>query len=336
MSERYLSIELGEAHSSFARTLVDMNDQTETQIRNTKTDYQNAIERATDALTGVNGGHIRWVMDSNNEPQEMLIMDTDSELTARVIWRYNVNGWGVSTDGGQTYTMAAVLDTSVGGNGCTISANYITAGTMSAARILGGILKLGGNNNGNGTFELYNSSGTKILTIDNTGIAYANNKFKVAANGNMSAQDASLTSATVTGSITSTSGSNTAGINNGEVYSNYSGQKALMNNANFVIHNIANDVDVFKVFADYNIGQLTIENSQGTITLYCGGSQYLSASDDFQISSQGDISLNASGSINLSAPDGVQFNGSYGRTGGFYDRDGNYITVEDGVIVGGI
>ena len=336
LSERYLLIELGEAHSSFARTLVDMNDQTETQIRNTKTDYQNAIERATAALTGVNGGHIRWVLDSNNEPQEMLIMDTDDELTARVIWRYNVNGWGVSTDGGQTYTMAAVLDTSVGGNGCTISANYITAGTMSAARILGGILKLGGNNNGNGTFELYDSSGTKILTIDNTGIAYANNKFKVAANGNMSAQDASLTSATVTGSFTSTSGSNTAGIENGEVYSQYNGQRSLMNNANFVIHNIANDVDVFKVFADNNIGEITISNSQGAVTLYCGGTQYLSASDDFQITSQGDISLNANGSINLSAADGIQFNGSYGRTGGFYDRDGNYISVEDGVIVGGI
>ena len=336
LAERYLSIELGEAHSSFARTLVDMNDQTNVAVQNTKTDLQNAIERATEALTGVNGGHIRWVMDSNNEPQEMLIMDTDSELTARVIWRYNVNGWGVSTDGGQTYTMAAVLDTSVGGNGCTISANYITAGTMSAARILGGILKLGGISNGNGTFELYNSSGTKILTIDNTGIKYANNKFGVDANGNMSAQNASLTSASVTGSISSTSGSNTAGIENGEVYSQYNGQRSLMNNANFVIHNIANDVDVFKVFADNNIGEITISNSQGTVTLYCGGTQYLSASDDFQITSQGNISLNANGSINLSAANGIQFNGSYGRTGGFYDRDGHYISVEDGVIVGGI
>ena len=141
LSERYLSIELGEAHSSFARTLVDMNDQTNVAVQNTKTDLQNAIERATAALTGVNGGHIRWVLDSNNEPQEMLIMDTDDESTARVIWRYNVAGWGVSTDGGQTYTMAAVLDTTPGGNGCAFSANYVTAGTMSAARIRGGVLQ---------------------------------------------------------------------------------------------------------------------------------------------------------------------------------------------------
>ena len=248
--------------------------------------------------------------------------------------RINASGLGFSKNGvNGLFTNAFVFDATKGGH---LVADFITAGTMLADRILGGTLKLGGNNNGNGVLEIYNTSGTKIMTINNTGIYYANNMFGVNASGNLSAQNASLTSATVTGSISSTSGSNTAGINNGEVYSQYNGQRSLMNNANFVIHNIANDVDVFKVFADNNIGEITISNSQGTVTLYCGGTQYLSASDDFQITSQGDISLNANGSINLSAPDGIQFNGSYGRTGGFYDRDGNYISVEDGVIVGGV
>ena len=51
----------------------------------------------------------------------------------------------------------------------------------------GGTLKLGGASNGNGVLEIYNSSGTKIATIDNTGISVSNDKFKVDVNGNVTA-----------------------------------------------------------------------------------------------------------------------------------------------------
>ena len=335
LAERYLSIELGEARSSMASTLVKMDaDQTQA-LEDTKTNLERAIEVATDWLTNSNS-HCYIIKDENTDVITDFIFVNGNEpiQTATQVMRINASGLGFSKNGvNGLFTNAFVFDATKGGH---LVADFITAGTMLADRILGGTLKLGGNNNGNGVLEIYNTSGTKIMTINNTGIYYANNMFGVNASGNLSAQNASLTSATVTGSISSTSGSNTAGINNGEVYSQYNGQRSLMNNANFVIHNIANDVDVFKVFADNNIGEITISNSQGTVTLYCGGTQYLSASDDFQITSQGDISLNANGSINLSAPDGIQFNGSYGRTGGFYDRDGNYISVEDGVIVGGV
>lgn len=335
LAERYLSIELGEARSSMASTLVKMDaDQTQA-LADTKTNLERAIEVATDWLTNADS-HVYIVEDENTGSiSEFLFVNGNQPIqTATQVMRLNAAGLGFSKNGvNGPFTNAFVFDADKGGH---LVADFITAGTMLADRILGGTLKLGGNNNGNGVLEIYNSSGTKIMTINNTGIYYANNMFSVNASGNLSAQNASLTSATVTGSISSTSGSNTAGINNGEVYSQYNGQRSLMNNANFIIHNIANDVDVFKVFADNNIGEITISNSQGTVTLYCGGTQYLSASDDFHITSQGNISLNANGSINLSAPDGIQFNGSYGRTGGFYDRDGNYISVEDGVIVGGV
>lgn len=52
-----------------------------------------------------------------------------------------------------------------------INATYIKSGTLSANLIKGGILKLGGASNGNGTIEIYNASGEKIGTINNAGAA---------------------------------------------------------------------------------------------------------------------------------------------------------------------
>ena len=50
-----------------------------------------------------------------------------------------------------------------------MNATYIDTGHLSASLIHGGTLKLGGGSNGNGKLEVYDSSDTKIGTIDNTG-----------------------------------------------------------------------------------------------------------------------------------------------------------------------
>lgn len=108
-------------------------------------------------------GHIHFTMDQNGVWQEMLIMDTDDVATATKIWRWNLNGWGYSGDGGQTYTIAATM------NGA-ILASMITTGTMLADRIRGGTLELGGQNNGNGILKVFNSSGVQKAQLDNTGL----------------------------------------------------------------------------------------------------------------------------------------------------------------------
>ncbi len=51
-----------------------------------------------------------------------------------------------------------------------INASMIKAGYISFDRAQGGTLKLGGNNNGNGELQLYNSSNSLIGGMDNTGI----------------------------------------------------------------------------------------------------------------------------------------------------------------------
>jgi phage-related protein len=200
LTERYLSIELGEPRSNFARTIVDMNDQTTQEIVEAKSEMEKAIDAATAAITGVNGGYVKINSTSDGKPYEILIMDNEDASQAVTVWRYNLAGWGVSTNGiNGPDSMAATLNPTYG---ASINADYIIAGTMLANRIHGGILKLGGSNNGNGTLEIYNSSGTKIVTIDNNGIYYGNQKFTVDANGNVT-----MTGATINGgSITYTNG----------------------------------------------------------------------------------------------------------------------------------
>ena len=197
LAERYLSIELGDARSNFAKTLVDMSDQTQQEIVEAKSELQKAIDIATEALTGVNGGCIKIVQDADGKPQELLIMDDDDAAQATVVWRYNVAGWGVSTNGiNGPYQMAATINSTYG---ASINANYIVVGTMLANRIKGGTLKLGGDNNGDGVFEIYNESDAKIITIDKDGIRYENGKFSVNAAGELTATNANI-SGTITGS----------------------------------------------------------------------------------------------------------------------------------------
>lgn len=55
-----------------------------------------------------------------------------------------------------------------------LNAEYIQSGTVSADYIHGGILKLGGASNGNGVFEVYNSSGTRVGLWNNVALYVGN------------------------------------------------------------------------------------------------------------------------------------------------------------------
>lgn len=212
LAERYLSIELGEARSSMASTLVKMDaDQTQA-LEDMKTNLERAIEVATDWLTNADS-HVYIVEDENTGSiSEFLFVNGNQPIqTATQVMRLNAAGLGFSKNGvNGPFTNAFVFDSDKGGH---LVADFITAGTMLADRILGGTLKLGGNNNGNGVLEIYNTSGTKIMTIDCTGVYYANNKFKVDASGYATMTDATING----GSITYTNGK--FGVTSGGVMS---------------------------------------------------------------------------------------------------------------------
>lgn len=165
--DRYDEMELGDARSTFADTLIDpMENAIEAATENlaSKSFMQRAIDHATELITGGLGGHIIFLYDANGKPTDMLVMDTESVGTAVNVLRINVNGIGFSSNGvNGPFESAWTLDGQ-------FVADFITAGTMLANRIKGGTLSLGGVDNGNGVLRVYDASGTQIGLWNKDGI----------------------------------------------------------------------------------------------------------------------------------------------------------------------
>lgn len=146
LKERYDSIELGDARPNFANTFISTGKETMHIIHTQSSQLAQAIENATELITGNHGGYV-VLHDSDNdgEPDEILIMNTNSILTATKVWRWNASGLGYSNTGySGAYGLAMTMDGS-------IVANYITSGSMSANRIRTGRLE---DTNGNNFFDL--------------------------------------------------------------------------------------------------------------------------------------------------------------------------------------
>jgi phage minor structural protein len=99
----------------------------------TKTDYDSRLAMATAMLTGAFGGHVY----SNGS--ELFIMDSEDPAQAKIVWRWNVNGFGKSSTGiDGPYTTALTFDdefiTNVI-NAMVIRGSLIEAGSVQAASI---------------------------------------------------------------------------------------------------------------------------------------------------------------------------------------------------------
>lgn len=190
LTERYDRIELGDAKTTFAETLMGEADQLiEQKLKDTPSwsDMDLAIMNATNLITGGMGGHIVFLYDANQHPTDMLVMDTADVSTAVHVLRINVNGIGFSSNGiNGPYTSAWTL------NG-VFNADFIVAGTMSAARIHGGTLVLGGQNNGNGAITVYDGSGNIIGQWNNSGIVINGGIIRTSDGNRTSAIDSGYT-----------------------------------------------------------------------------------------------------------------------------------------------
>lgn len=132
LNEKYKSVELGEARSSFTDTVLEqekaLNDLA-TVVRegfaNATAEWRQAIDEATALITGNSGGYV--VLHPAEHPQEILIMDTPDIETAVHVWRWNSAGLGYSSTGyNGTYGLAMTM------NGAIV-ADFITAGTLNGA-----------------------------------------------------------------------------------------------------------------------------------------------------------------------------------------------------------
>jgi len=128
-----------------------------------------AVENATKAITGASGGNIRFVYDGNGKPIEFLIMDTDDIATAQKVWRFNIGGFGFSSNGyNGTYATAITQD----GH---IVADFMDVGTLTAVLIKSQDGKSKWNLS-TGDMELFN---TKLSTIG-SGATYRNSDYSQA------------------------------------------------------------------------------------------------------------------------------------------------------------
>ncbi len=128
------------------------------------TEINQAVENATEIITGGKGGYVVISLSDSGHPDEILVMDAPSKEDAENVIRINRNGIGFSNTGyNGPFNTAWTIDGS-------FLANYITAGTMYADRIKGGMLTLGGAGNINGAMKILDAQGRQIGVWDSTGI----------------------------------------------------------------------------------------------------------------------------------------------------------------------
>lgn len=193
--ERYDNVELGEVKKGLADTI---SSQTSSIIDISKNSgvssaVKAAIMAASEAITGQKGGSvILHDTRGGNKPNELLFLDNDDISQAQKVWRFNLSGFGYSSNGYEgPFTTAITRDGS-------IVADFITTGSMNAARVTAGILK---SQNGRVQFDL--TAGT--LTIkDGAGTT----KLGFDSNGNLTIRGTVYASSgEFTGKITANSGS---------------------------------------------------------------------------------------------------------------------------------
>lgn len=200
--ERYDNVELGEVKKGLADTI---SSQTSSIIDISKNSgvssaVKAAIMAASEAITGQKGGSvILHDTRGGNKPNELLFLDNDDISQAQKVWRFNLSGFGYSSNGYEgPFTTAITRDGS-------IVADFITTGSMDAARITAGILK-----SKDGRFLIDLTANT--ITMKNP---RGNTVFAFDGNGNL----------TISGNVTATGGSIAGFTINGN---NLSGSKVQL------------------------------------------------------------------------------------------------------------
>ena len=129
-----------------------------------------AKENATHIMNMATTGYIT-ITKGENGSEELIISNVWDYTKATKLWKWNMNGFGYSNDGGKTFGLAMTMDGS-------IVADYITSGVLNADVIRAGVLKDYG-----GNFSLDFTTGK--LTMKKGSINIGNGNFTVDENGNL-------------------------------------------------------------------------------------------------------------------------------------------------------
>lgn len=142
-------------------------------IEKERTERERALKRLSEMISNSGGG--LFLTEEQLEDQSKIFYAHDKPTLAesKNIIKVTSAAIGFSTDGGETYPFVLSYDGetilrqiyAIG-----IDADYIKTGHITADRIRGGTMTLGGLNNENGALYILNSKGAIVGTLDNKGI----------------------------------------------------------------------------------------------------------------------------------------------------------------------
>ena len=241
LTDQYDSIELGDGRPSIADTIANQQIAIDT-VMNQKaggevsTAVQEAINAATALITGNKGGYV--VLHSTTggkQPDEILILDEPSIEEAVKVWRWNNSGLGYSSSGyNGSYETAITQDGQ-------IVADFITTGSMNAARITAGILSSA---DGRvqfdltaGTLYIKDSAGTTKLGFDTAGNLTVRGTIYATAGefaGTLKSVSGSFTNLTSTGSISFRNGAMEIGYFQGDTWIDFGGTAAISGGSGYI------------------------------------------------------------------------------------------------------
>ena len=167
--KEYIKIEFGnfkkELKNLKQSITADVKKDTENLVNDGKAFLQKELEEATAKINGVLGNS--YVI---NEGDKILVVDALPKESAVNVMKISSGGIGFSSTGiNGTFNSTWTLDG-------TLNMQNINVINLTASLIKGGVLKLGGNNNASGTFELYDATNALIALMDRTGLTvYAKN-----------------------------------------------------------------------------------------------------------------------------------------------------------------
>lgn len=131
--DRYDEIVLGDARTTLADTIVQTKESAETAVN--KSALERAVDQATAAITGQNGGFfVENDTNDDGKTDELLFLDTLDIATALNVWRWNLGGLGFSSGGYDGTYRTAIYD----GH---IVADFVNVGTLTADVIKAGSLE---------------------------------------------------------------------------------------------------------------------------------------------------------------------------------------------------
>jgi phage-related protein len=236
---------------------------------------------------------------------------------------------------------------SISNTGITFNSNNFKVdnqGKMTAkSATIEGNITVGGSSNVNGSITIKNASGSIICTINNAGINYGNNAFKVSNTGVLSATGADIKGTVTVGGNSNADGSITVNNSSGAPICTINNSGINYGNGAFKVNATGNLTATGADISGKIVSNGTGEQASDNVTINNG---WLSATTgltapNYGITGQGNTYMSNLNGGTVSAPNyrtvdggtvyvGVDGSISWASVGG----DGHALTVKNGLVVG--